>query len=95
MKKILLVTTLIFIFSCKKDNPAENKIVENAAENTESSFPITRMGSSQDILNGMYAELMKNDSELKKLDEKINLMQQDSKKMKDIYQDVINNSEDY
>ena len=95
MKKILLVTTLIFIFSCKKDNPAENKIVENAAENTESSFPITRMGSSQDILNGMYAELMKNDSELKKLDDKINLLQQDSKKMKDIYQDVINNSEDY
>ena len=95
MKKIILASTLIFIFSCKKDNPIENKIVEKAAENTESSFPIKRMSYSEDILNGMYSELMKNDSELKKLDDKINLLQQDSKKMKEIYQDVINNSDNY
>ncbi len=83
------------MISCKKNISTENKIVEKAAENTESSFPIKRMSYSEDILNGMYSELMKNDSELKKLDDKINLLQQDSKKMKEIYQDVINNSDNY
>ena len=59
------------MISCKKNISTENKIVEKAAENTESSFPIKRMSYSQDILDGMYSELIKNDSKLQAFDEKI------------------------
>jgi len=83
------------ISSCKEDNSKENEIVEKAAENTESSFPIKRMSKSQDILSGIYSELLKNDKELQKFDEKINSIQQDSKIIKNIYDDVVNNSDDY
>ena len=96
MKKTFLFLSLTLAFySCKETNSDKNKIVEKAAENTESSFPIKRMSNSQDILNGIYSELLKNDKELQKLDEKINSIQKDGKIIKNIYSDVVSNSDDY
>lgn len=96
MKKIFLVLSFsLFIFSCKENNSDKNEIVEKAAENTESSFPIKRMSKTQDILDGMYSEIMKNDSELQELDEKINSLQKDSRIINNIYDDVVNNSDAY
>lgn len=95
MKRLLTTSALILsLISCKQNN-SENKIVETAAENTESSFPIKRISNSQDILDGIYSELMKKDSELQKLDKKVSEMQKDSKRMKELYSDIINNSDDY
>lgn len=95
MKKILIASTLfLFIISCKQKD-TENKIVDTAAENTESSFPIKRMSNAQNILDGIYSELMKNDAELQKLDKKVNAITSDSKIMKELYSDIINNSNDY
>lgn len=96
MKKTFLFLSLTLAFySCKETNSDKNKIVEKAAENTESSFSIKRMSNSQDILNGIYSELLKNDEGLQKLDEKINSIQQDSKIITNIYDDIVNNSDNY
>lgn len=96
MKKTFLFLSLtLAVYSCKENNSDKNEIVEKAAENTESSFPIKRMSKSQDILNGIYSELLKNDKELQKLDEKINSIQKDGKIIKNIYSDIVSNSDDY
>ena len=83
------------MISCKKNISTENKIVEKAAENTESSFPIKRMSYSQDILDGMYSELMKNDPKLQAFDEKIISMQKNSSIIQKLNDDIIKNTSDY
>ncbi|TDX86798.1 hypothetical protein [Epilithonimonas xixisoli] len=96
MKKTFLFLSLILsVYSCKENNSDKNEIVEKAAENTESNFSIKRMSKSQDILNGIYSELLKNDAELQKLDEKINSIQNDGKILKNINSDIVSNSDDY
>lgn len=95
MKKIFVTTALLLLMISCKQKSSENKIVDIAAENTESNFPIKRISNSQNILDGIYSELMKNDPELQKLDEKINKINSDSKIMTKIYNNIINNSDDY
>ncbi|MEJ5049015.1 hypothetical protein WH221_04205 [Chryseobacterium culicis] len=95
MKKILFASILaLSLLSCG-ENKSQNDIVEKAAENTESSIPIKRLSKTQDIFNGIYYEKIKNDKEIKKVDEKISLMQEDAHKMQSIYSNIISNSEDY
>ncbi len=94
-KTFLFISITLAFYSCKENNSDKNEIVEKAAENTESSFPIKRMSKSQDILNGIYSELLKNDAELQKLDEKVNSIQNDGKIIKNINSDVVSNSDDY
>lgn len=96
MKKIIITFSIsLLVISCKKDIPAENKIVEKAAGNTESSFPIKRMGKSQDILDGMYSELIKNDLKLQALNEKVISTRKDSKIIEDLNVDILKNTTDY
>ncbi|WP_433630468.1 hypothetical protein [Chryseobacterium cucumeris] len=95
MKKILFASILaLSLLSCS-ESKSQNDIVEKAAENTESSIPIKRLSKTQDIFNGIYDEKIKNDREIKKVDEKISLMQEDAHKMQGIYSSLISNSEDY
>lgn len=95
MKKILLASILaLSLLSCG-ENKSQNDIVEKAAENTESSILIKRLSKTQDIFNGIYYEKIKNDKEIKKVDEKISLMQEDAHKIQGIYSSIISNSEDY
>ncbi|WP_343661899.1 hypothetical protein [Chryseobacterium mucoviscidosis] len=96
MKKIFFTSTLLLVlFSCN-ENRSENKpLVENAVENNQSSFSVKRLNYSEDILNAIYSEQIKNNEELKKLDTKISNLQEDSRKMKDLYREIINNSDDY
>ena len=96
MKRIFLLSAFsLLIISCKESKTNDKEIVEKAADNTESSFPIKRMSNSQNILDGIYSELIKNDSQLKKLDEKVASIQNDSRIIEKIYDDVIKNSTDY
>lgn len=96
MKKTFLILSLILmISSCKEDNSKENEIVEKAAGNTDSSFPIKRMSRSQDILDGIYSELLKDDPQLKNFDEKLVSLQQDSRIIQNLNDDIINNSDEY
>ena len=95
MKKIFVTTALLLLTITCQQKDSENKIVDTAAENTESSFPIKRMSRAQNILDGIYSELMKNDPELQKLHDKVNTLENDNKIMMELYNDVINNSNDY
>lgn len=95
MKKILFASAVVLSLLSCSENKSQNDIVEKAAENTESSIPIKRLSKTQDIFNGIYDEKIKNDKEIKKVDEKISLMQEDAHKMQGIYSSVISNSEDY
>lgn len=96
MKKIIFASALILsVASCAENKPKDDDLVGKAAENTESSIPIKRLSTAQDILNGIYDEKIKDDDGLTRLDEKISSMQTDAHKIKDIYSNVISNSEDY
>lgn len=96
MKKILFASALaLSTLSCRENKSQNNNIVEKAAENTESSIPIKRLSKTQDIFDGIYYEKVKNDQELRKIDEKISLMQEDVHQMQSIYNSIISNSEDY
>lgn len=96
MKKILLTPALfLLIFSCGESRSENKPLVENAVENNKSSFPVKRLNHSEDILNAIYSEQIKNNEEFKKLDVKISNLQEDSRKMKDLYREIINNSNDY
>ncbi len=96
MKKILLSSALfLLIISCKENNNTDRNIVENAAENTESNFPIKRLSKSQSIIDGIYSEKIKDDSKLLELDKRFQAIQNDSRIMKDLYDNVIKSSEDY
>ncbi|WP_374462655.1 hypothetical protein [Chryseobacterium sp.] len=96
MKKILFASALaLSTLSCRENKSQNNNIVEKAAESTESSIPIKRLSKTQDIFDGIYYEKVKNDQELRKIDEKISLMQEDAHQMQSIYNSIISNSEDY
>lgn len=96
MKKILFASALaLSTLSCRENKSQNNNIVEKAAESTESSIPIKRLSKTQDIFDGIYYEKIKNDQELRKIDEKISLMQEDAHQMQSIYNSIISNSEDY
>ncbi|WP_241676838.1 hypothetical protein [Chryseobacterium sediminis] len=85
MKKILFASILaLSVLSCRENKSQKHDIVEKAAENTESSMPIKRLSKTQDIFNGIYYEKIKNDEGLKKMDEKISLIQEDAHKMQSI-----------
>ena len=47
------------------------------------------MSNTENILDGIYSELVKKDSELQKLDSKVNSLQKDQRIIKDLYSDII------
>ncbi len=95
MKKILITSTLfLLIVSCSKKSD-NTTIIENAAENTTSSFPIKRMGNSEAIVDGIFNEQIKKDEKLKKFHEKFLALQNDTRVVNNIYNDIISNSESY
>lgn len=96
MKKIFITCTLfLFIISCQENKPADNDTVEQAVENTESSFSINRMSKSKAIIDGIYREKIKDDEHLKDFHKRFLSLQNDSRIMKDLYDDVIRSSENY
>lgn len=95
MKKILLITTLfLLLFSCTENKPENELIVENAVENAESKS-YSRYSNGQNMIDAIYHEQIKDDENLKNLDERINTIQEDSRKVKDIYREILNKSAEY
>ncbi|WP_027385415.1 hypothetical protein [Chryseobacterium gregarium] len=96
MKKIFITSTLfLFIISCQENKTADNDMVEKAVENTESSFSIKRMSKSKAIIDGIYIEKIKDDEHLKGFHKRFLSLQNDSRIMKDLYDDIIRSSENY
>ena len=91
MKKILLITTLfLLLFSCTENKPENKPIVENAESKSYS-----RYSNGQNMIDAIYHEQIKDDENLKNLDERINTIQEDSRKVKDIYREILNKSAEY
>ncbi len=85
MKKIFLISSIIFFFSCesKKEEavavkPNEVKSVVSEVE-TSTSFARYRKGSS--MLDAIYFEIIKDDKELLALDEKIKELNENENKL--------------
>lgn len=97
MKKIFLLFAFsLFIISCNetKTNPPT---IENAVDNAESS-PMSSLKQgrySENMVHQIYNELMKNDKNLKMLDEKIIDINEKTQKTISRYEDVINKSAIY
>jgi hypothetical protein len=92
MKKILFAATLaLSLLSCKENKP----IIENAVDNTDSKISSSRYIKGQNILDAIYYEQIKNDESLKKIDEKIILLQEDSRKVKNLYNDILRKNDEY
>ncbi|AZA54978.1 hypothetical protein [Chryseobacterium sp. G0201] len=96
MKKILFSSILaLSLISCSKVKSENDDLVENAAENTTSSIPIKRLKNTQTMLDAVYYEKIKNNESLKNLDKRFFSLQEDSRKIKDLYNDILSKSEEY
>ncbi|OCA78848.1 hypothetical protein BBH99_20415 [Chryseobacterium contaminans] len=92
MKKILFAAALaLSLLSCRENKP----IIENAVDNTDSKISSSRYIKGQNMLDAIYYEQIKNDESLKKLDEKIVILQEDSRKVKNLYQDILRKNDEY
>lgn len=79
MKNLLIITTLLLLFSCKEKT--ENAVV--AAENSNvissvSSQKGSRYSKRSSLVDAIYFEMIKDDKVLKALDEEINLIRKNS-----------------
>jgi len=95
IKKLINAAFIFLIVSCSDGKTDGTQMVEKAAENTESDFPIKRLRNTQDILDGIYTEYIKNNKDMQSLDSKIADIQNDKHQIMKIYNDVIVNSENY
>ncbi|MDN3693050.1 hypothetical protein QWZ06_12530 [Chryseobacterium tructae] len=92
MKKILFAAALaLTVISCKENKP----VIENAVDNTDSKISSSRYIKGQNMLDAIYYEQIKNDENLKNLDKKIILLQEDSRKVKDLYNDILRKNDEY
>src|SRR5690606_24881520 len=57
--------------------------------------PIKRLSNIQSMVDAVYYEQIKNSEDLKKFDEKFHSLQEDSRKMNQMYNDIIGKSDDY
>lgn len=95
IKNSITAALVLLLLSCSNKKSEETETVENAAKNTESSFPIKRLRKSENILDGIYTEFIKGHKDLEKLDAEVSNIQNDKQVIVQIYNDVISNSEDY
>ena len=91
MKKIFLTSSLLLFFSCEE----KSHVANNAVENAESKTSYTRFSKGQNILDAIYNEQIKNDENLKNLDERINSLYDDGQKVKNINQEITSKSSEY
>ncbi len=91
MKKLLLSISILCFLSCAE----KKQQALNAVENAESKTSYTRFSKGQNMLDAVYNEQIKNDPPLKKLDEKINTLYDDSQKVKSINQELTGKSSEY
>lgn len=99
MKKILFASVMALSFIACKDNRTENApAVANAVDNAEESSvsrSLKESYRSDDMIDQIYAELLKTDTNLKALDERIAGIYDKSGKVLASYEPIIYKSESY
>ena len=79
MKNLLIITTLVLLFSCKEKT--ENAVVAAENSNVISSVESktgSRYSKGSSLIDAIYFEMIKDDKVLKALDEEINLIRKNS-----------------
>ena len=79
MKNLLIITTLVLLFSCKEKT--ENAVVAAGNSNVISSVESktgSRYSKGSSLVDAIYFEMIKDDKVLKALDEEINLIRKNS-----------------
>ena len=97
MKKIFFAASLIlFLLSCTENKSENTPIVDNVVDNVGSSVSGSFKSSrSDDMIDQIYFELIKNDKTLKALDDKIKNANQEAGKVIFEYKEVFDKSESY
>lgn len=98
MKKTSILLTLLFIlFSCTESKPENTPLIENAVDETspfsKGSFESSRYDDN--MVDRIYANLMKNNKKLSALDDKILSIQEGQRKVLEQYEPVFNTSDAY
>ncbi|SHF82949.1 hypothetical protein [Chryseobacterium vrystaatense] len=97
MKKILLASALaLSVLSCKENKSENAPIAENAIDNSESSISGSlKSGRKDNMIDKIYFELLKNDKNLKALDDKVSKVSEESGKVLSLYSETLNKSESF
>ncbi|PIF45967.1 hypothetical protein CLU96_2983 [Chryseobacterium sp. 52] len=97
MKKILFASALaLSVLSCKENKPGNATVVENAVDNAESSVSGSLKSYRNDnMVDKIYSELIKNDKNLKTLDDKLIKVYEESGKVLGLYGETLHKSEDF
>ncbi|SHF36686.1 hypothetical protein SAMN05443633_10413 [Chryseobacterium arachidis] len=100
MKKIFLTSTLfLLIISCGENKSENRPIVENAVDNSESSISSIKnrklYARESNMVEQIYAEIMKNNKNLQNLDRKFIQTTEESEKVTSQYDHIIYKNENY
>lgn len=97
MKKVLFASVLaLSLLSCKENKSRNAPAVENAVDNAESSVSSSLKDyRNENMVDKIYSELIKNDKNLKALDDKIIKVSQESGKVLAIYGETLRKSESF
>lgn len=97
MKKILFASALaLSVLSCKENKSENAPIAENAIDNSESSISGSlKSGRKDNMIDKIYFELLKNDKNLKALDDKVSKVSEESGKVLSLYGETLNKSESF
>lgn len=97
MKKILFASALaLSVLSCKENKSENAPIAENAIDNSESSISGSlKSGRKDNMIDKIYFELLKNDKNLKALDDKVSKVSEESGKVLSLYSETLNKSESF
>jgi len=97
MKKILFASALaLSILSCKENKSRNAPAVENAVDNAESSVSGSfESYRNENMVDKIYSELIKNNKNLKALDDKIVKLYEENRKVQAMYAETLHKSESF
>ncbi|MFN1216297.1 hypothetical protein ACKW6Q_04845 [Chryseobacterium kwangjuense] len=97
MNKIFFASALMLsLLSCKENQSRNTPVVENAVDNAESSVSGSLKSYRKgDMVDQIYSELVRNDKNLKALDDKIIAIDEESRKVLAVYGETLRKSESF
>lgn len=97
MKKILFASVMaLSLLSCRESKAGNAPIVENAVDNAKSSVSSSLESyRGENLIDQIYSELIKDDKNLKALDDKVQKNIEETEKVLDVYDKILSMSESY
>lgn len=97
MKKILFASVMaLSLLSCRESKTENAPIVENAVDNAKSSVSSSLESyRSENLIDQIYSEVIKNDKNLKALDDKVRKNIEETEKVLEVYDRILSMSESY